>query len=168
MGDRWTPQGRRRAREFEAFVAGSGGRLLRAAAHLTGEPLGSAPAARQLLEQALAGTYADWDRPSADDPYALTRQRLATGFAHSAWRYRRPRGGLLAGLPPRERLVLVLRLHEGVAEEQVAAALGLPVRRVRELCTRGMAAVLSRPGGEAEVCGPPATTPRAHPRRDAV
>ena len=40
--------------------------------------------------------------------------------------------------------MLVLRLYEGVAEEQVAAALGLPVERVRELCTRGMAAMLSR------------------------
>jgi hypothetical protein len=40
--------------------------------------------------------------------------------------------------------MVVLRLYEGVAEEQAAAALGLPVERVRELCTRGMAAVLSR------------------------
>ena len=39
-------QERRRAREFEAFVAGAAGRLLHAATLLTGEPPGGNPRAR--------------------------------------------------------------------------------------------------------------------------
>ncbi len=48
-------------------------------------------------------------------------------------------------LPPQERLVLVLRLHEGVAEEQTAALLGLPAERIRTIFNRAMANVLSPP-----------------------
>jgi hypothetical protein len=144
VGERRVRQERRRAREFEAFVAGAGGRLLHAATLLTGEAPGAAPGAQELLVGALARTYADWERLRGGDPYEHTRHDLFAHFAHTAWRYRRPRGGLLEQLPPQERLMVVLRLYEGVAEEQAAAALGLPVERVRELCTRGMAAVLSR------------------------
>ena len=43
----------------------------------------------------------------------------------------RPPGGLAGRLTPQERLVLVLRLYEGVAEDQTAALLGLPAERVR-------------------------------------
>ncbi|HWM40391.1 MAG TPA: sigma factor-like helix-turn-helix DNA-binding protein [Streptomyces sp.] len=153
MGERRSREERRRAREFEAFVAGAAGRLLHAATLLTGEPFGAAPAAQQLLVGALARTYADWDRLRGGDPYEHTRHDLVGHFAHSARRYRRPRGGLLDRLPPQERLMLVLRLYEGVAEEQAAAALGLPVERVRDLCTRGMATILSR-----EASGPGAGT----------
>lgn len=164
MGERRAREERRRAREFEAFVAGAAGRLLHAATLLTCEPFGSAPAAQELLVGALARTYADWDRLRGEDPYEHTRQDLAAHFAHTARRYRRPRGGLLAGLSPQERLMLVLRLYEGVAEEQVAASLGLPVERVRGLCTRGMATVLSRrTAGGAEGGGPAGGAPAAVP-----
>jgi hypothetical protein len=144
LGVRREREEHRRAREFEAFVAGAAGRLLHAATLLTGEVPGEAPAAQELLVDALARTYADWDRLRGEDPYEHTRHDLVCHFAHTAWRHRRPRGGMLDHLPPQERLMLVLRLYEGVAEEQVAAALGLPVERVRELCTRGMASVLTR------------------------
>lgn len=147
MGERRAREARRRAREFEAFVAGAAGRLLHAATLLTGEPFGAAPAAQGLLVGALSRTYADWDRLRGEDPYEHTRRDLAAHFAHTARRYRRPRGGMLAGLSPQERLMLVLRLYEGVAEEQVAASLGLPVARVRALCTRAMTAVLSGAAG---------------------
>ncbi len=138
-------QDRRRADEFESFVAGAGGRLLHAATLLTSEPSDAAPLAEDLLVSALAHTYADWDRLRGEDPYDRTRLEMAGRFAHNAWRYRRPRGGLLSRLPPQERLVLVLRLYEGVAEEQVAAGLGLPLERVRALCTRATATMRSRP-----------------------
>lgn len=146
-----SPQDRLRAREFEAFVSGAGGRLLHAATLLTAEPPDAAPLAEELLVGALAHTYADWERLRGGDPYDHTRLELAARFAHNVWRYRRPRGGLLGRLSPQERLVLVLRLYEGVAEEQVAAALGLPLERVRALCTRSVAAMRSRerPGREA-------------------
>lgn len=155
MGERRTSRERRRVREFEAFVAGAGGRLLHAATLLTGEPAGEAPAAERLLIGALSRTYADWDRLRGEDPYDRTRQELATRFARTGRRHRRPRGGLLDRLSPRERLVLVLRLYEGVAEEQVAAGLGLPIERVRALCTRATATLRSG-GSPAGVARRPA------------
>ncbi|MFC9225504.1 sigma factor-like helix-turn-helix DNA-binding protein [Streptomyces hygroscopicus] len=143
MRERRAARESRRAREFEAFVAGAGGRLLHAATLLTGEPRGDTAAAERLLTTALARTYARWDRLRGEDPYDHTRRALAALFAHRSHRYRRPRGGLLARLTPQERLVLVLRLYEGIAEEQTAAALGLPVERVRAVCTRAVTTMRS-------------------------
>ncbi|MFE7313849.1 sigma factor-like helix-turn-helix DNA-binding protein [Streptomyces sp. NPDC057555] len=145
MGERRQARERRRAREFAAFTAGAAGRLLHAAALLTGEPAGQpAPAAEELLLQALARTYAGWERLRGEDPYERARRELAAVFAYSARRHRRPRGGLLDRLPPRERLVLVLRLHEDIAEEQAAAQLGLPAERVRTLYRHAVAELRSR------------------------
>ncbi|KAF4409183.1 hypothetical protein CRI70_22760 [Streptomyces sp. Ru87] len=130
----------RRAGEFEAFVAGAAGRLLHTATLLTADP----DTAERLLTAALARTYADWDRLRGEDPYDYARQDLAARFARTAWRRRRPRGGVLARLTPQERLVLVLRLYEGVEEEQTAAQLGLPADRVRAICLRSVTALRSR------------------------
>lgn len=140
--ERHTVRQRRRTQEFEAFVAGAAGRLLHTATLLTAEPVdppGANERARRLLTAALARTYADWDRLHGEDPYNRTRQDLATRFAHEAWRHHSPRGGLLDPLTPQERLVLVLRLYEGVPEEPTAALLGLPVDRVRAVCGRSVA-----------------------------
>jgi hypothetical protein len=128
--------------EFEAFVAGAAGRLLRVALLLTAEPEGDCPAARRLLAGALARTYAHWRRLRGDDPYDHTRQQLCAAFALAG---RRHHGGVgvLARLTPLERLVLVLRVYEGVAEEVTAAQLGLPPERVRVLCNRAVAALRS-------------------------
>lgn len=145
MSERQTAQRQRRAREFEAFVAGAAGRLLHAATLLTAEPPGVNPHAQQLLTAALAHTYADWDRLRGEDPYNRTRQELTARFAHSAWRHHRARGGVLDRLTPQERLILVLRLYEGVAEVQTAALIGLPVERVRAICARAIATILSAP-----------------------
>lgn len=124
--------------EFEAFVAGAAGRLLHVAVLLTGEP----EPARRLLAGALARTYANWRRLRADDPYDFTRQELCAAFARTGWRHQGG-SGLLAPLSPPERLVLVLRLYEGVAEEVTAAQLGLPVERVRVLCNKAVATLRS-------------------------
>ncbi|MGW4729139.1 sigma factor-like helix-turn-helix DNA-binding protein [Streptomyces shenzhenensis] len=152
MRERQASQGARRAREFEAFVAGAAGRLLHAATLLTAEAPDDNPHARRLLTLALAHTYAYWDRLRGEDPYDRARQYLATRFARSAWhRY----GGLgrarphpaspVAVLGPRERLILVLRLYEGVAEEQAAALLGLSAERVRVIGERAMTTLLRPP-----------------------
>ncbi|MFD3498381.1 sigma factor-like helix-turn-helix DNA-binding protein [Streptomyces sp. NPDC058676] len=162
MRQRQAAQGARRAREFEAFVAGAAGRLLHAATLLTAEEPHDNPRARRLLTLALAHTYACWDRLRGEDPYDRTRQYLATRFARGAWHHygglvpaRRHPAGALAGLAPQERLILVLRLYEGVAEEQAAALLGLPVERVRTLCDRATATMLHPPRGPApSVAGP--------------
>ncbi|WP_217141314.1 sigma factor-like helix-turn-helix DNA-binding protein [Streptomyces sp. AC627_RSS907] len=155
MRERHASRGARRAREFEAFVAGAAGRLLHAATLLTAEPPDDHPRARRLLALSLAHTYACWDRLRGEDPYDLARRYLVTRFAReSRHRYggglgrsRRRPAGPLGGLDPQERLVLVLRLYEGVAEEQTAALLGLPVARVRTLCDRATAAVLHPSAG---------------------
>jgi len=147
----------RRAREFEAFVAGAAGRLLHAATLLTAEPPGDNPRARRLLALSLAHTYACWDRLHGEDPYDRARQYLATRFAREAWhrygggigRARRHAAGPLRGLTPQERLILVLRLYEGVAEEQAAALLGLPAERVRTICDRATATLLHPPAQPA-------------------
>ncbi|WP_433342016.1 sigma factor-like helix-turn-helix DNA-binding protein [Streptomyces sp. CA-253872] len=97
-----------------------------------------APLALALLRRALARTYASWGRLERDDPYEHTRAELVALFVRSSWYRRQDGGGPLAALPWRVRLVLVLRLYEGVAEEQVAALLGLSADRVRLLCARGV------------------------------
>ncbi|MFJ4413525.1 sigma factor-like helix-turn-helix DNA-binding protein [Streptomyces sp. NPDC088925] len=109
-------------------------------------PEPAAPLALALLRRALARTYADWDRLESGDPYDHTRAELLALFLRSSWYRRRPGRGPLAALPARVRLVLVLRLYEGVPEEQVAALLGLSVDRVRLLCARGVRLLLHPPG----------------------
>ncbi|MFD3658832.1 sigma factor-like helix-turn-helix DNA-binding protein [Streptomyces sp. NPDC058620] len=148
MRERQADRQRRRAQEFEDFVAGAAGRLLHTATLFTAEPAEPAGAnlrALRLLTAALAHTYAEWDRLRGDDPYDRTRQELVIRFARDAWRHHRPRGGLLERLTPQERLVLVLRLYEGVAEEQAAALLGLPAERVRAICTRAVGTMYAPP-----------------------
>ncbi|GHF61780.1 DNA-directed RNA polymerase sigma-70 factor [Streptomyces mashuensis] len=146
MRERRAAHERRRAREFESFVGGAGGRLLHAALLLTGEPAERAGAAESLLTAALARTYAAWDALRGEDPYDRARQELVAAYLRTARRHRRPRGGALDRLAPYERLVVVLRLYEGVAEEQTAACLGLPAERVRALCARAVTALLSPAG----------------------
>jgi hypothetical protein len=154
--ERQASQSARRAREFEAFVAGAAGRLLHAATLLTAEPPDDNPRARRLLTTALAHTYASWDRLRGEDPYDRARQHLAVRFARGAWHQYgglgrahplgRPKpGGVLDRLTPQERLILVLRMYEGVAEQQAAALLGLPAERVRTICARAMATLLHPP-----------------------
>ncbi|MFJ9685454.1 RNA polymerase [Streptomyces bacillaris] len=146
MRERQTHRDRLRAQEFEAFVAGAGGRLLHTATLLTAEPLapaGTGTRAERLLCAALARTYAEWDRLRGEDPYDRTRQELAVRFARESWRHRRPLGGVLGDLAPLERLVLVLRLYEEVGEERTAALLGLPADRVRVVCDRSIATLRS-------------------------
>lgn len=139
---------RRGEREFAAYVAGACARLLRTATLLTAEAPDANPLARRLLRLSLARTYADWERLRGGDPYAHTRAGLATRFARSA-RRRRGGHGPLAALSPQARLVLVLRLYEGVGQEQIAALLGLPEERVRALCVRSVRSVLRPPTGAA-------------------
>ncbi|MFI2644515.1 sigma factor-like helix-turn-helix DNA-binding protein [Streptomyces sp. NPDC018610] len=151
MGERQASGDARRAREFESFVSGAAGRLLHAATLLTAENPDDNPYARRLLTLALAHTYAYWDLPRDDDPYDRARRHLATRFAREVWhrrglpgRARPPLTGALAVLTPQERLVVVLTLYDGLADEQAAALLGLSEERVRVIGGRAVA-TLSRP-----------------------
>ncbi|MEU0600299.1 sigma factor-like helix-turn-helix DNA-binding protein [Streptomyces sp. NPDC006393] len=165
MRERQASQGVRRAREFEAFVAGSAGRLLHAATLLTAEAPDDNPRACRLLTLSLAHTYACWDRLGGEDPYACARQHMAARFAREAWhqhglgRGRSRPPGTLAALAPQERLILVLRLYEGVAEEQTAAMLGLPPERVRVICDRTIAALTRLPARPAPAVRDPEVAP---------
>ncbi|MFE5946309.1 sigma factor-like helix-turn-helix DNA-binding protein [Streptomyces sp. NPDC056480] len=142
-----------RAREFDAFVAGAAGRLLHTATLLTAETRTRNPHAQALLTAALAHTYAVWQRLRDEDPYDLTRRELAARFARTAWRHHGGRGGVLSALHPQERLVVVLRLYEGVAEEQVAALLGLPETRVRAVHARAVATLRATRGPAGKPAG---------------
>ncbi|MFF3944231.1 sigma factor-like helix-turn-helix DNA-binding protein [Streptomyces sp. NPDC001902] len=146
MGERREAAERLREAEFEAFAAGAAGRLLHVAVLLTGDRAEGT----ELLCAALSRSYADWFRMRGEDPYACTRAEIVRRFAHRPW-WRRPRGGVLGPLDVRERLVIVLRLYEGIAEEQAAAQLGMPSERVRAITLRATAALRSRPapGGAA-------------------
>ncbi|MFE1249987.1 sigma factor-like helix-turn-helix DNA-binding protein [Streptomyces sp. NPDC058766] len=166
MRERRASRAARRDREFEAFVAGAAGRLLHTATLLTAEAPDGNPRARRLLTLSLAHTYAGWDRLRGEDPYDHTRQYLATRFARGAWHHHGALGrsrphpaSPLAPLPPQERLILVLRLFEGVAEEQTAALLGLSTDRVRAVCHRATTTLLHRARGPAT----PVTAARAVP-----
>ncbi|GAA2446694.1 sigma factor-like helix-turn-helix DNA-binding protein [Streptomyces glaucus] len=165
MLERQASRSARRAREFEAFVAGAAGRLLHAATLLTAEAPDDNPRARHLLTLALAHTYAHWDRLRGEDPYDRARRHLVDRFARASWhryggfgRARPHPAGTLARLTPQERLVLVLRLYEGVAEEPTAALLGLSADRVRAVCDRATATLLHPPRGPA-AAGPAAAAP---------
>ncbi|MFI1013808.1 sigma factor-like helix-turn-helix DNA-binding protein [Streptomyces sp. NPDC020965] len=166
MSERRTEARRRRAREFEAFVAGAAGRLLHAATLLTAETPEHNPHARRLLTTALAHTYAEWDRLRGEDPYDRTRTDLTVRFARHARRHQRARGGPLGVLTPRERLIVVLRLYEGIAEEQTAAVTGLPVGRVRAICRRAVGTVCDATPAPLTAAAPtpaPASTPAPAP-----
>ena len=87
----------------------------------------------------LAVTYADWFRLRGEDPYdqdpagaggPLRPAGVALPAARAA--------GCSTGSRRTSGWSLVLRVYEGVAEEQTAAQLGLPVERVRApRCLRG-------------------------------
>ncbi|MBM9504559.1 sigma factor-like helix-turn-helix DNA-binding protein [Actinacidiphila acididurans] len=141
MGKRRAAAELRRDAEFAAFTAGAAGRLLHSALLLTGDRAD----AERLLVATLARTYADWFRMRAEDPYEQARSELVRRYAGRP-RWRRPHGGTLDRLSAQERLVVTLRLFEGVAEEQAAAQLGLPAERVRAICGRATATLRSRPG----------------------
>ncbi|MHB9859459.1 sigma factor-like helix-turn-helix DNA-binding protein [Streptomyces sp. YIM S03343] len=152
MGERHASRSAGRNQEFEAFVAGAAGRLLHSATLLTAEAPDDNPRARRLLTLALACTYARWDGLRGEDPYDIARQELTARFAHEAWhqyggfgRFRGRAPGVLTDLTPHARLVVVLRLYEGVAEEQVAAQLGLPAERIHTICDRATALLLHPP-----------------------
>ena len=157
MRQRHASQDARRAREFEAFVAGAAGRLLHAATLLTAEAAGRQPAraapavpvpgahVRVLGPAARRGSRTT--APASTWPPA-SRAARGTTTAASAAPARTPRVPL-APLTPQERLILVLRLYEGVAEEQTAALLGLSPERVRAICDRATATLLHPPRGPA-------------------
>jgi RNA polymerase sigma-70 factor (sigma-E family) len=147
--------------QFDQFVASRWAGLVRLAYGLTGDRW----LAEDLAQTALASAYAAWWRVSrADDPDAYVR-RILINASNSRFRRRRPaeqpqpipdiagavpdhatvlgeRSALmaaLAGLPPRQRAVIVLRFWEDLTDAQTAVILGCSASTVRSQIARALA-----------------------------
>ena len=129
--------------QFTEFVHASWPALYRTAYLL----LGDHAEAEDLVQSALAKTYASWHRVrdlNAATGYARTTlvNTAASWFRRRSWRNERPSASLpdrahdhdltdrtllvdaLAQLPPRQRAAIVLRYYEDLSVAQTAVALG--------------------------------------------
>jgi RNA polymerase sigma-70 factor (sigma-E family) len=157
--------------EFVAFVRAHGRALARTATLIAGDRV----AGEDLLQTALAQTYARWrgKRDIVDlDQYV----RVVLVRAHISWRRRlssteRPldvapddaaspdiadrmvdRGvllGALRQLPPKQRATLVLRFFDDLSEADTAKALGCSPGSVKQHSTRGLAKLRDLLGADA-------------------
>jgi RNA polymerase sigma-70 factor (sigma-E family) len=155
--------------DFEGFVGARGQALQRFGYLLTGDWV----LAEDLVQTALARAYPRWSRIDSDDPEAYVRKAMANVW--SSWWRRRWRGEIptlllpdsaasdqydevdrrhvvshaLAALPPRQRLVLVLRYHEDLSEQQVAVLLGISVGTVKSQSAKALEKLRSAGGLES-------------------
>ena len=157
--------------EFVAFVRARGRALARTATLIAGDPV----AGEDLLQTALAQTYARWR--AKDDISDLEQYvRVVLVRAHISWRRRlssteRPvehgfpedeapdiadrmvdRGvllGALRQLPPKQRATLVLRYFDDLSEADTARALGCSPGSVKQHSTRGLARLRQLLGPDA-------------------
>jgi RNA polymerase sigma-70 factor (sigma-E family) len=148
---------------FEDFVRARSGALFRTALLLTGQ---NRAEAEDLLQGALERAYRRWGRISrSGDPERYVRRVLANAST-DRWRRlgRRSEQSLppeetgpaegdhaadvaerdfllraLAGLPPRQRAVLVLRYYCDLPEAEIADALGCSAGTVKSQASRGLA-----------------------------
>jgi RNA polymerase sigma-70 factor (sigma-E family) len=152
-----------RDREFEEFAVARAPQLFRSAYLLCGERHG----AEDLVQETLAKVYAKWG-PRIDNPaaYAQTtlirtylgqRRRKAShevpyadlpeqpGADHAeVTELRLSLEEILAGLPPLDRAVLVLRFSEDLPVEEVAHRLGLSPGAVKNRTMRALARARER------------------------
>ncbi|GLW10145.1 hypothetical protein Misp01_52740 [Microtetraspora sp. NBRC 13810] len=156
-------EGRRKAKQVEAdprfagFVAERGDALLRYGYVLAGNPHDAA----DLVQEALLKLRAAWPRIRAkDNPESYVRTVMARSHI-ATWRLRRhevlawdlPERGYqdaladgdeqamwvaLAGLPRKQRAVLVLRYYEGLSDVEIAATLGISRGTVRSQASRAL------------------------------
>lgn len=142
---------------FRAFVEANGATLLHAARLLTGDH----HRGEDLVQTALTKLYLKWGRIDAPLPYARralvnahidqsrrrwwgerpteTLPEVAADAGTSASDQRDELRRLLAGLPARDRAVIVLRYYCDLSEQDTAATLGMPVGTVKSSCARALA-----------------------------
>ena len=144
---------------FEDFVSARGQALQRFGYLLTSDWA----LAEDLVQTALSRAYPRWSRIRGDAPEAYVRKVMVNRW--SSWWRRRWRGEVpaaslpdiaaadayaaidrrqavtsaLAGLPQRQRIVLVLRYHEDLSEQQVAELLGISVGTVKSQTSKALA-----------------------------
>jgi RNA polymerase sigma-70 factor (sigma-E family) len=146
---------------FGDFVTAALPALLRFGHVLTGRR----DEAEDLVQEALAKSMRRWHRSRPDEPMAYVRKVMVNTHV-TRWRRWGSRVQLgdvpdaaaddarlqrshdrdalrraLAGLPPRQRAVLVLRYLEDMPDEEIAMLLGCQPATVRSLAFRGLAAV---------------------------
>lgn len=143
---------------FRAYVAARSTALLRTAYLLTG----NRPDAEDLLQTALAKTYLAWDRIREREALDGYVRRVMVNTQTSFWRRRRPeiaydevpdvgspdRTGesdlhdalwtALAGLPARQRAMVVLRYYEDLSEAETASVLNVSVGTVKSTTSRAL------------------------------
>jgi RNA polymerase sigma-70 factor (sigma-E family) len=148
---------------FDEFVAARGQAMQRFGYLLTSDW----SLAEDLVQTALSRAYPRWSRIDRSDPEAYVRKVMVNTW--SSWWRRRWRGEVpteslpdaaavdqyadvdrrhairdaLAGLPPRQRLVLVLRYHEDLPEQQVADLLGVTIGTVKSQAAKALAKLRS-------------------------
>ena len=148
--------------DFRSYVVARSPALLRTAYLLTG----SRADAEDLLQTALAKTYLAWDRIREREALDGYVRRVMVNTQTSWWRRRRvdeyptdelpeqPAGGeddftsalslhdalwtALAGLPKRQRAMVVLRYYEDLSEAETAAVLGVSVGTVKSTTSRAL------------------------------
>jgi RNA polymerase sigma-70 factor (sigma-E family) len=151
--------------DFDGYVAVAWPRLLRSAWLLTGDW----HRAEDLVQTVLAKAYGRWHRLRDDAPDAYLRAMLATTYL--SWWRRRWRGEVptqrlpetatpdqyaavemrqvfgdaLAGLPSRQRAVLMLRYHADLTEVATARVLGISVGTVKSSTSRALARLREDP-----------------------
>lgn len=158
---------------FREFVDLRYGDLLRIAYLLTG----SAHDAEDLVQSALLKVMRRWSK--VDEPFAYLRRTMANQHI-SIWHRVRSRelvgaepperGGddtadrvvrrqamvaALRGLPPRTRVVVVLRYLDDLPEAEVATLLGWPVGTVKSHASRGLARLRTALGDQELTKGNP-------------
>ncbi|MCF2532355.1 SigE family RNA polymerase sigma factor [Yinghuangia soli] len=144
---------------FDAFVAANARRLAHTAQLITGD----VGRGEDLLQNALARTYLNWDRVHDQDPAAYVRRALVNG--HTDWWRRKPSHERPAAVLPdrasdvdlaedharrdavlralrvltrRERAVIVLRYYEDLSETEISDALRIAPGTVKSTASRAL------------------------------
>ena len=146
--------------QFRSYVAARSPALLRTAYVLTGNRAD----AEDLLQTALAKTYLAWDRIREREAVDGYVRRVMVNTQTSWWRRRkvdeRPTDQLpdgasgrdatddldlhdalwtaLAGLPKRQRAMVVLRYYEDLSEAETARVMGVSVGTVKSTTSRAL------------------------------
>ena len=147
--------------DFRSYVAARSPALLRTAYALTGNRAD----AEDLLQTALAKTYLSWERIREREAVDGYVRRVMVNTRTSWWRRRRldehptaelPERALdrdptadadlhdalwaaMAGLPTRQRAMVVLRYYEDLSEAETAAVMGVSVGTVNSATSRALA-----------------------------
>ena len=146
--------------DFRSYVAARSPALLRTAYMLSGNRAD----AEDLLQTALAKTYLAWDRIREREALDGYVRRVMVNTQTSWWRRRKvdeyPTDGLpegpagrdatadldlhdalwtaLAGLPKRQRAMVVLRYYEDLSEAETAQVMGVSVGTVKSTTSRAL------------------------------